>query len=260
MSEQTQDQHLVSHLAELRKRIIWTLVVFLVFLAVTFIWVQPIYEFLVNDATRLFPEMKMDRLVALGPGEVLRVYFTVAGLTALGFTLPVLLFQIWAFIRPALEEREAQMALRFLPLVLGMFVFGILFGYYFVFPLLYKFLYQLGSQTFTLTYTAANYFGFMSNIVIPFGFIFEMPVAVMFLTRIGILTPQTLIKVRKYAYFGIIVIASMISPPDFVSHLSVAAPMIVLYEVSILIAKWSWKKRLKSLAEQEARYAAEEQE
>jgi sec-independent protein translocase protein TatC len=253
-----QEAHFVEHLAELRKRIIWTLIVFVIFLVVAFVWVQPIYQFLVNDAARLFPELKMDKLVALGPGEILRVYFTVAGLAALGLTLPFLLYQIWAFVRPALEEHEARIARRFLPVVLGMFVFGILFGYYFIFPLLYKFLYQLGSETFTLQYTAANYFSFMANMVIPFGFIFEMPVAVMFLTRIGILAPQTLIKVRKYAYFVIVVIASMISPPDFVSHLSVAIPMILLYEVSIQVAKWSWRKREKALAEAEARLAEEE--
>ena len=252
-----QDQHLVDHLSELRKRIIWTLVVFVICLVITFIFVDPIFNFLAHDTARMFPDLKMEKLTVLGPGEVLRVYIMVAGLSALGLTLPFLLYQVWAFIRPALEEREAKLAYRFLPLVLGMFVFGILFGYYFIFPLLYKFLYQLGQSSFTISYTAANYFGFMANMVLPFGLIFEMPVAVMFLTRIGILAPNTLIKVRKYAYLVIIIVASMISPPDFVSHLSVAAPMVLLYEISIAISKWMWRLRAKALAEAEAQFEAE---
>jgi sec-independent protein translocase protein TatC len=256
----TEDQALVDHLAELRRRIIWTLSIFLVFLVVTFLFVNEIYAWLINDSFRMFPDMGELKLTVLGPGEILRVYFTVAGLAAVGLTLPFALYHVWKFIEPALEATEARLAYRFLPLVFGVFIAGILFGYYFIFPLLYKFLYQLGIQHFEVQYTAANYFSFMANMVIPFGFIFEMPVAVMFLTRIGILTPHMLVKVRKYAFFAIIVVASMISPPDLIAHLSVAAPMVLLYEISITVSKWMYKKRLKVLAEQEAQWASEEAE
>ncbi|HEU4965357.1 MAG TPA: twin-arginine translocase subunit TatC [Bacilli bacterium] len=256
MSEQ--DQNLVEHLAELRKRLIRVLLFFLVALILSFIYVQDIYHFLLADATRMFPELPEVKLTVLGPGETLKVFFSLAGVAGLGLTLPFLLFQVWSFIRPALEEREAKVAFRFLPLVFGMFVAGILFGYFLVFPLLYKFLYELGSQEFVLNYTASNYFSFMNMMVMPFGFIFEMPVAVMFLTRIGLLAPKTLVKVRKYAYFVMIIIAAMISPPEFTSHLAVATPMILLYEISILVSKWMWRKREKALQEAEARLAAED--
>ncbi|ARU61153.1 twin-arginine translocase subunit TatC [Tumebacillus avium] len=249
---------LVDHIAELRRRLIWVLVIFLIAIVVTFIFVDPIYYALVNDASRLFPGMGEIELTVLGPGEILKVYFTVAGLAAFGLTIPFLLYHLWAFIKPALEEREAKLAYKFLPLVAGMFFAGILFGYYFVFPMLYKFLYQLGVDRFNIMYTAANYFGFMTNIVIPFGLIFEMPVAVLFLSRIGILAPHTLVKVRKYAYLALVIVASMISPPDLIAHLSVAGPMILLYELSIIIAKWSWKNREKAMQAAEARLAQEE--
>jgi sec-independent protein translocase protein TatC len=252
-----QDQALVEHLAELRKRIIWTLSIFLIMLVVTLLFVVQIFDWVVNNSFVMFDFVPV-KLTLLGPGEALRVYFTVAGVAAIGLTLPFALYHLWQFIRPALEEHEAKLAFRFLPLVMGMFIAGILFGYFFIFPLLYKFLYQLGAEQFAIAYTAANYFSFMANMVVPFGFIFEMPVAVMFLTRIGILSPQLLIKVRKYAYFVIVVVASMISPPDLVAHLSVAAPMILLYEFSITVAKWMWRKREQALAESEAQWADEE--
>lgn len=253
-----QDQQLVGHLAELRKRIIWVLGIFLVNLIIGFVFVQDIFHLLINDATRLFPELPELKLTVLGPGETLKVFFTIAGFAGLGLTLPFLLYHVWAFIRPALEEHEAKVAFRFLPLVFGMFVVGISFGYFLVFPLLYKFLYDLGTEMFTLQYTAHNYFSFLNMMVLPFGFIFEMPVAVMFLTRIGLLTPQTLVKIRKYAYFAMVVIASMISPPEFTSHIAVAAPMILLYELSIFISRWMWKKREKAMREAEARMVVEE--
>jgi len=253
----SQDQALVDHLAELRRRIIWTLSIFLIMLVITLVFVVQIFDWIINFSFVMF-DFAPVQLTLLGPGEALRVYFTVGGVAAIGLTLPFALYHLWKFIQPALEEEEANLAFRFLPLVMGMFFAGILFGYFFVFPLLYKFLYELGSQQFTISYTAANFFSFMANMVIPFGFIFEMPVAVMFLTRIGILTPHVLIKVRKYAYFAIVVIASMISPPDLVAHLSVAAPMILLYELSITIAKWMWNKRQRALAATEAQWANEE--
>jgi sec-independent protein translocase protein TatC len=252
-----QDQALVDHLAELRKRLIWTLVFFIVCLCFTFYFVNEIYDWLVSDATRLFPELGPIKLTVLGPGEILKVYLTVAGLAAVGLTLPFLLYQVWGFIKPALSEREARLAFRFLPLVLGMFLLGICFGYFFIFPMLFKFLVKIGQGRFQEMFTASSYFSFMTNMVLPFGLIFEMPVAVMFLTRIGIIAPQTLTKIRKYAYLAIIVIASMISPPDFVSHLSVAAPMVLLYEISILISRWMFKIRQKALLDAEIRFAEE---
>lgn len=250
-----EEQPLVSHLSELRKRIIWILVIFVINLIITFVFVDPIYNFLVQDASRMFPEMKEIKLTVLGPGEILKVYFTVAGMAAIGLTIPFFLYHVWKFIKPALEEREAKVAFRYLPLVFFMFAAGIAFGYFLVFPLLYKFLYDLGSERFVLNYTASNYFSFLNMMVVPFGLIFEMPVAVMFLSRIGILTPNTLIKVRKYAYFVMVIVASMISPPELTSHLAVATPMILLYELSILVSKWSWKKRNAMLAAQAQEFA-----
>jgi sec-independent protein translocase protein TatC len=256
----SQEQTLVDHLAELRTRLIRTLLFFVLALVVTFLFVDKIYHVLVNDATRMFPELGEIRLAVLGPGEILKVYFTVAGLAALFLTMPVLLYQAYAFVKPALEEQEAKVLFRYLPAIVLVFVTGIAFGYFFVFPLLFKFLWDIGQQQFEITFTAMNYFSFMSSMVVPFGFIFEMPIAVMFLTRLGLITPQLLTKVRKYAYFVIVVIASMISPPEFFSHIAVAAPMILLYELSISVSRWAAKRREQMLLAQEAMYADERDE
>jgi sec-independent protein translocase protein TatC len=253
----SQEETLVSHLSELRKRLIWTLSFFVAMLLVTFFYVEELYNFFVQDASRMFPELGEIKLAVLGPGEIVKVYFMVAGLSAFTLTIPFLMYQIWAFVKPALEEREARVIGRYIPLILLVFLAGILCGYFFVFPLLFKFLYDIGTQQFIISFTASNYFSFMMSLVFPFGLIFEMPVAVLFLTRLGIITPALLTKNRKYAYFAIVVIASMISPPELISHLSVAAPMILLYEISISVARFAFRKRQQMLDEQEAMYASE---
>ncbi|GIM46328.1 Sec-independent protein translocase protein TatCd [Collibacillus ludicampi] len=233
-----QQMSLVEHLADLRKRLIATMVVFVLFLILSFVFVDRIFSFLRSAAD---PGIA---LTVLGPGDVLRIYFMIAGLTAIALTVPFALYQIWAFVSPALTKEEKNITLRYIPSVLLMFLLGVLFAWYIVFPMLFSFLIKLGSKDFNMMITAANYFGFMTNIIVPFGFIFEMPVVVLFLTRIGMITPDRLIKVRKYAYLVLVIIGSMISPPEFVSHISVSIPMVLLYETSIWVAKWGYRQRV----------------
>lgn len=233
---------LVEHLADLRKRLIITLVFFVVFLILSFAYVDRIFAFLKRAAG---PGVQ---LTALGPGEVLRIYFMIAGLVAIGLTIPFALWQLWLFVAPALNKEEKKVTLRYIPAVLIMFVLGVSFAWFIVFPMLYGFLIRLGSQEFNMMITAANYFSFMTNILLPFGFIFEMPVVVLFLTRLGILSPERLSRMRKYAYLVLVIIASMISPPELISHISVSIPMILLYEVSVLLSRWAYRKRSAALA------------
>ncbi|BCJ85630.1 twin-arginine translocase subunit TatC [Effusibacillus dendaii] len=234
---------LVEHLAELRKRLIYTVVVFLVFLILSFFYVDRIFGILKGN---LPAGMK---LTALGPGDVLHVYVLVGSLAALALTLPFALVQAWLFIKPALSRKEQRWAITYIPGVILMFVLGVLFAWYVIFPMLLSFLIRLGSQQFTVLMTASSYFGLMTNIVLPLGFFFDMPVVVLFLTRIGIITPQQLTRFRKYAYLVLVVIASMISPPEFISHLSVAVPLILLYEISIWISKWAYRNRGERLSD-----------
>lgn len=232
-------QSLVEHLAELRKLLIQTLLFFIAALAVCFTFVDHILHWLEWPAYRA----GLGRPTVLGAGEVVRVYFMVAGAAATGVTLPFALFQMWRFVAPGLTPRERRIALAYIPAGAAVFVAGVAFGYFFVFPLVFQFLIRLGAEEFNIQVTAANYFGFMMNIVVPLGLISELPLATMFLTRLGILTPAFLGKMRKYAYLVLVIVGSMITPPDFVSHLSVTVPMILLYELSVSVSKWVWKRQ-----------------
>ncbi|MCL6594481.1 MAG: twin-arginine translocase subunit TatC, partial [Alicyclobacillus sp.] len=150
-----------------------------------------------------------------------------------GLTLPFALYQLWRFVAPGLTPVEQRYALRLLPAAAVMFVLGVLFAWFVIFPTLLHFLLHLAAANFQVMLRAGSYFGFLANVCLPFGFIFELPLAVVFLTRIGLINPRWLRRNRRYAYLVSVVLGVLISPPELISHLSVVLPMIGLYELSI---------------------------
>jgi sec-independent protein translocase protein TatC len=226
----------VEHLGELRKRIFISMGVLFAAFVLCLVFVSPLYHFLIRPLDGI-------RLAVLGPGEVVQTYFMIAFWTAFVLTLPVLMWQLWAFVRPALKPRESRAALRLLPASVLMFVGGVSFAYFVVLPVLLRVLVELARANFLVMFTAENYFHFMMNLLLPFGLVFEMPIVIMFLTELGIITPRTLTKVRKYAYMAIVVVASIVSPPELISHLSVTVPMILLYEASVAVSRISLRRR-----------------
>lgn len=228
--------NVVDHLSELRKRVIITLASFLLFLIISFLFVQDIHHFLVKDLN--------DKLAILGPGDILWIYMAIAGISAITFTLPVAAFQIWLFVKPGLRTEEQKATLAFIPGIFILFISGIAFGYFLLFPIVLSFLQSLAGDQFETFFTVDKYFTFMINLTVPFGFLFEMPAIIMFLTRLGIINPQRLAKSRKIAYFFLIVISVLITPPDFISDILVIIPLVLLYEFSITLSKIVYRKKL----------------
>ncbi|MFX3625451.1 MAG: twin-arginine translocase subunit TatC [Ectobacillus sp.] len=235
---ENKDIHLIEHLEELRQRIIKTLVAFIVFLIITFIFVQDIYDWLVRDLD--------GKLALLGPSDILWVYMIISGIFALAVTIPVAAYQTWRFVAPALTEEERKVTLSFIPGLFILFVVGISFGYFVLFPIVLGFLTKLSAGQFETMFTVDKYFRFMIHLSLPFGFLFEMPLVVMFLTRLGILNPMRLAKARKLSYFSLTVVSILITPPDFISDILVIVPLLLLYELSVTISKLVYKKRLVS--------------
>lgn len=221
----------LEHFSDLRRRIIYVLVTFLVWLIASLTFVSRIYGYLVSPLTN-----EHVKLVVISPGEVVMVYLTAAGLVAIGLTLPFAMYHIWRFVSPGLMPAERRYTLRLLPLTMVMFIAGVAFAWFVVFPMILHFLIQLARTHFLVLFHAGAYFSFMSGICLPFGFVFELPLVVVFLTRIGVITPKLLQKVRRFAYLVIVVLGVFISPPELISHLSVITPMILLYEISIILS------------------------
>ncbi|RXJ04624.1 twin-arginine translocase subunit TatC [Anaerobacillus alkaliphilus] len=232
-----QSMNVLDHLDELRKRIIIILGAFIVFFIASFIFVKDIYDWFVKDLDM--------PLTVLGPMDIIYVYFLLSGVIALALTVPVIIFQIWLFVKPALTRREQVVTLTYIPASLFLFVAGLSFGYFVVLPLVLNFLFSLGGDMFQMMFTTDKYFQFVLRMTIPFSILFEMPLVVMFLTSLGIVTPKGMIKNRKYAFFFIVVISVLISPPDFISDVLVIIPLIFLYEVSIVLSTIVFRRKRK---------------
>ncbi len=230
-----QNMNVVQHIEELRKRIIIILIAFLLFLALAFIYVQDIYHVIVEDLPF--------KLAVLGPSDILFVYLMIASVVAITVTIPVAAHQIWLFVRPALTPKERKVTIAYIPALFILFVLGISFGYYILFPLVLKFLMSLSNDMFTTFFTTEKYFRFLLHMTLPFGFLFELPVVIMFLTSLGIINPYRLQKMRKYAYFILIVVSILITPPDFLSDILVIIPLLLLYESSISLSKFVYKRQ-----------------
>lgn len=167
----------------------------------------------------------------------------IAGVLAIAATIPVAAFQTWRFVAPALTDHERRTALFYIPGLFIFFILGIVFGYFVLFPLVLQFLIGLSAGHFQTMFTAEHYFRFMMNLTLPFGFLFEMPLIVMFLTSLGILNPAKLSKMRKISYFALIVVSVVITPPDFISDVLVIVPLLVLYELSISLSAFIYRKK-----------------
>lgn len=234
---------LLDHLEELRKRIIISVVAFVVFFIVGFVYAIDIYKWFAKSI-----DMK---LAVLGPSDILWIYFMLATVVAIACTIPVVAMQIWLFVKPALKPKERKATLTYVPALFLLFIAGLAFGYFVIFPMILQFLIELGQDLFLANFTAERYFRFMLNMTLPFGVLFELPVVIMFLTSLGIINPYILSTVRKYAYFILVVIAVVITPPDFMSDFLVTIPLLVLYEISITLSKIVYGKRLKRQREEE---------
>ncbi|WP_144550608.1 twin-arginine translocase subunit TatC [Peribacillus simplex] len=232
-----QEMLLVEHLGELRKRLIYTLAAFIVFLFGSFIYVQEIYAWLIRDLNH--------NLAVLGPSEILWVYFMISGVIAIALTIPIAAHQTWLFVKPGLSENERKTTLSYIPGLFVLFIAGLSFGYFVVYPTVLSFLLSLSEGQFETMFTSEKYFKFMINLTLPFGFLFEIPLVVMFLTSLGVINPMILSKARKISYFLLIVVSILITPPDLISDILVIVPLLVLYECSITLSKIVYRKKLK---------------
>ncbi|WP_334073638.1 MULTISPECIES: twin-arginine translocase subunit TatC [Paenibacillus] len=251
MAEEQDKQSVVAHLAELRRRLFYVLFVFVLVLVAAFFVVDPIYHYItVNALSGVRIELN-----AFSFWDGVGVYMKIAMVVALGVTLPFTLYQLWAFVSPGLKPAERKATLKYIPYVFVCFLAGVAFGYYVVFPLAMSFTGSLNKQLGLIeTYGMADYFKFLMNIVLPISLLFELPLVILFLTQLRLLNPVRLKKMRRMAYFILVVISVMITPADFFSAFLVLVPLILLYELSVVLSKRVHRKQLAADAERERRY------
>ncbi len=225
------------HLSELRSRLMVTAFVFIIFFIIGFIFRKDIYRFFEKDIHI--------KLTILSPLDTVWIFLAIAGLVAIVLTLPFLAFQLWLFIKPGLTAKEKKATLSYIPAIFLLFVIGLVVGYIVFTNFLFPFLINLNEDMFNEMFTVDKYFRFLFHTMLAFALVLELPIILMFLTSIGFLTPNFLKRTRKYAYFILLVIAGLITPPDLILHVAVTIPLIMFYEISVQLTAIAYRKRLK---------------
>lgn len=226
------------HLGELRKRLIIVLLFFVAALVASFFFVDDVIVYLQHTA-----EAKQLTMNAFRLTDPIKVYFQFVFVIAAVLTAPVLLYQIWAFVSPGLYEKERKVTLSYIPASIVLFLAGVSFAYFVLFPFVVRFMSQLADQLGVQQMIGINeYFQFLLQLVLPFGIVFQLPIVVLFFTRLGLITPQLLVRIRKYAYLALLILAAVITPPDVLSQVIVMIPLTLLYEGSIWVAKIGYRK------------------
>ncbi|SDG03065.1 sec-independent protein translocase protein TatC [Fontibacillus panacisegetis] len=251
MAEEQDELTVVDHLTELRRRLFLVAFVFVAVLVGAFFVVDPIYHYLTINALSGV-EIELN---AFSFWDGVGVYMKIAMLVAFGITLPFTLFQVWAFVSPGLKPKEQKATLKYIPFAFIFFLIGVAFGYFVVFPLAMTFTGSLNKQLGLIeTYGMADYFKFLTNIVLPISLLFELPIVILFLTQLRILNPKLLKKMRRVAYFALVVVSVMITPADFFSAFLVLIPLILLYELSVILSTRVHKKQLAADEERKKQY------
>jgi sec-independent protein translocase protein TatC len=224
---------LVEHLDELRTRLIVSIVVFCVALALCF-WQN---NMLLELARGPLPS-DHDKLLTFGVTEPFMSTVTISAYGAIILSLPIILYQLYAFVLPAFSHQERRVIGPLLIMIPLLFIAGIVFAYFVVMPAATKFLLNFNEHQFNVQVRARDYYSFFATTLLAVGVIFQVPVGILAVTRLGIVTPQQLSKNRRYAYLICSIVAAALPGVDPVTMLVEMVPLIVLYELSILLARF----------------------
>ena len=234
----TDTESFISHLVELRQRLMRAAGAVLVLFVALFIWPGSgvIYDFLAAPLMNALPEGS--KMIATGVVTPFMVPVKVTALVAFMLALPVVLYQAWAFVAPGLYESEKKFGL---PLVVGstiLFMLGVAFCYYFVFGKVFAFINNFAPKSITPAPDIEAYFSFVITMFLAFGVTFEIPIVVIVLVRIGLVSLQQLRDARPYVIVGAFIVAAVLTPPDVLSQFMLALPMCLLYEAGLFVARF----------------------
>ena len=228
----------VSHLIELRQRLMRALIAVLIVFVALFLWpgAGAIYDILAMPLMQALPEGT--KMIATGVITPFMVPMKVTALVAFMIALPYVLFQVWAFVAPGLYEHEKKLAL---PIVIGstvLFLLGVAFCYFFVFGKVFSFINEFAPKSITPAPDIENYLSFVMTMFLAFGVTFEIPIVVVVLVRFGVVSIEKLKEARPYVVVGAFIVAAVVTPPDVLSQFMLAVPMCLLYELGLIMARF----------------------
>ena len=238
----------LDHLEELRWRLIWSLGAFALALVVAFTLMTrvDIIRFLEQP---ILPFLHGRKLIFTHPGDPFRIVLNASFVLAIVLSAPVILYQAWAFLAPALYPHEKRMVVPVLIGATALFCLGVALSFYIVLPFTLGFLLQFQATSLEPMITASEYFGFAISMSLAFGLVFELPILILALTALGIVTPAFLNKYRRHATVLCIVVAAFVTPgADPTSLFALAVPLYLLFELSVVLSTYVHRRRVRRLA------------
>jgi sec-independent protein translocase protein TatC len=233
MDKSPEDLSFFDHLEELRNRLIKSISAVLVAACLFYFVVDEVFAVLIKP---------VGKLVFTAPAEAFVARMTLTFFGGLFLALPVILYQIWRFVAAGLKENEIKYVHFFAPCSFFLFIAGGFFAYFIIIPISIRFLLGFATDVIVPMITITSYISFVGTMLLAFGVVFELPLILMFLTKIGIATPAFLIQKRRYAIVIILIVSAVITPPDFITQLIMAVPLIILYEAGIIASKLTYRE------------------
>ena len=235
-------QPFLNHLEELRKRLITCAIAVGIGFAGCYFFSERIFQLLIRPLREVLPEG--NSLIFTSLPEMFLTYLKVALVSGILLAAPFLFYQMWMFIAPGLYRNEKSLVIPFVIASTILFIGGALFGYFVVFPFGFKFFIGFSNEYVTALPSVKQYFGFALKLLFAFGVVFELPVIIFFLAKLGLVTPELLKQKRKYAILLTFVTAAILTPPDVITQCMMAGPLIILYEVGIVVSRLAHKKEV----------------
>ena len=236
----TNSQTIIAHLIELRKRLLYSVVSFLLIFIVLFPWAADLYAILAQPLLAKLPQG--GQMIATEVTTPFFVPVKVAMMTAFMIALPYILFQIWSFVAPGLYAHEKRWVIPLVVASLVLFTSGMAFAYFAVFPMVFGFITASAPQGVAVMTDIDKYLSFVMSMFLAFGVTFQVPVAVVVMVKLGFVSIAKLREIRRYVIVGAFVAGAILTPPDVVSQFMLAIPLWVLYEAGIWVAVWMVRK------------------